>query len=85
MLENYNVIDLISDKSLGKKGKYIYGLYVWNCEEKKVEIILVKFVVFVIGGVSKVYLYIFNFDVLSGDGIVMVWCVGCWVVNMEFN
>lgn len=50
-----------------------------------VEICYVKVVVLVIGGVLKVYQYIINLDIFFGDGIVMVWCVGCWVVNFEFN
>ena len=37
LLENYNAIDLITDKSLAKKGKHVHGLYVWNCVDKKVE------------------------------------------------
>ena len=85
LLENYNAIDLITDKSLAKKGKHVHGLYVWNCVDKKVETIAAKFVSLATGGASKVYLYTSNPDVSSGDGIAMAWRAGCRVANMEFN
>ncbi len=85
LLENYNAIDLITDKSLAKKGKHVHGLYVWNCVDKKVETIAAKFVALATGGASKVYLYTSNPDVSSGDGIAMAWRAGCRVANMEFN
>ena len=85
LLEQYNAIDLISDKSLGKPGSHIHGMYVWNKKAKKVETISAKFVALATGGASKVYLYTSNPDVSSGDGIAMAWRAGCRVANMEFN
>lgn len=85
VFERYNVLDLIIEDKIGGDVNKVVGVYVWNCNVEYVEMICVKFVVLVIGGVFKVYQYIFNFDVFFGDGIVMVWCVGCCVVNLEFN
>jgi len=85
LLEQYNAIDLITDKSAGKTGSHIEGMYVWNKKAKKVETISAKFVALATGGASKVYLYTSNPDVSSGDGIAMAWGAGCKVANMEFN
>ncbi|WP_350609069.1 FAD-binding protein, partial [Pseudoalteromonas sp. 41-MNA-CIBAN-0057] len=85
LLEHYNAIDLITDKSIGKTGSHVHGMYVWNKKAKKVETIGAKFVALATGGASKVYLYTSNPDVSSGDGIAMAWRAGCRVANMEFN
>lgn len=82
--ENYYVIDLIMLDWFGLFGCCCYGLYVFDVDNDCMIMIEVLYMVFVIGGVGKVYLYMMNFDIVIGDGIVMVWCVGCCVLNMEF-
>ena len=37
LLEQYNAIDLITDKNTGKAGTHVEGMYVWNKKAKKVE------------------------------------------------
>ncbi|CAM4157179.1 L-aspartate oxidase [Pseudoalteromonas byunsanensis] len=83
LLEQYNAIDLISDKSASERR--VNGVYVFNREKDQVETISAKFVALATGGASKVYLYTSNPDVSSGDGIAMAWRAGCKVANMEFN
>ena len=73
LLEHYNAIDLITDKSGNKASSHINGMYVWNKNAKKVETIAAKFVALATGGASKVYLYTSNPDVSSGDGTIMYW------------
>ncbi|MDB2356294.1 MULTISPECIES: L-aspartate oxidase [unclassified Pseudoalteromonas] len=85
ILEQYNAIDLIGDKKLGRQGQHIHGIYMWNRQAKRVETVAAKFVALATGGASKVYLYTSNPDVSSGDGIAMAWRAGCRVANMEFN
>ena len=53
LLEQYNAIDLISDKSLGKPGSHIHGMYVWNKKAKKVETISAKFVALATGNLTN--------------------------------
>ncbi|KZN36885.1 L-aspartate oxidase [Pseudoalteromonas luteoviolacea S2607] len=83
VLEQYNAIDLITEKSVDPKR--VKGLYVYNRKQNRVESIAAKFVALATGGASKVYLYTSNPDVSSGDGIAMAWRAGCRVANMEFN
>ncbi|MCG7548279.1 L-aspartate oxidase [Pseudoalteromonas sp. Of7M-16] len=83
VLEQYNAIDLITDKTADDKR--VNGLYVYNRKHNCVESIAGKYVALATGGASKVYLYTSNPDVSSGDGIAMAWRAGCKVANMEFN
>ncbi|NRQ43996.1 L-aspartate oxidase [Rheinheimera sp. YQF-2] len=85
LLENYNAIDLINGRKIGKDPKHCYGAYVWNKDAAKVELVRARFIALATGGASKVYLYTSNPDVASGDGIAMAWRAGCRVANMEFN
>ncbi|KZN62676.1 L-aspartate oxidase [Pseudoalteromonas luteoviolacea CPMOR-1] len=83
VLEQYNAIDLITNKA--STDKRVNGLYVYNRKHNCVESIAAKYVALATGGASKVYLYTSNPDVSSGDGIAMAWRAGCKVANMEFN
>ncbi|RXF03212.1 L-aspartate oxidase [Pseudoalteromonas sp. PS5] len=83
ILEQYNAIDLVQDKTANPS--FIKGVYVYNRKADRVESITAKFVALATGGASKVYLYTSNPDVSSGDGIAMAWRAGCKVANMEFN
>lgn len=83
VLEQYNAIDLITNKTADSKR--VNGLYVYNRKHNCVESIAAKYVALATGGASKVYLYTSNPDVSSGDGIAMAWRAGCKVANMEFN
>ena len=87
LLERYNAVDLIGSKQLGEQAdpNRVYGAYVWNRAQERVETIAAKAVALATGGASKVYQYTSNPDVASGDGIAMAWRAGCRVANMEFN
>lgn len=81
LLEHYNAIDLIS----ASDKKRCHGAYIWNQQQRRVEVVSARFIALATGGASKVYLYTSNPDVASGDGIAMAWRAGCRVANMEFN
>lgn len=85
ILERYNAVDLITSKTLKQKSNKVYGAYVWNRNEERVEVIKAAKVILATGGASKVYQYTSNPDIASGDGIAMAWRAGCRVANMEFN
>ncbi len=85
LFERYNAVDLITGRKLGHHNNRVYGAYVWNRNNERVETIRARFVVLATGGASKVYQYTSNPDVASGDGIAMAWRAGCRVANMEFN
>ncbi|MER2493119.1 L-aspartate oxidase [Catenovulum sediminis] len=85
IFERYNAVDLITAKKIRQQGKLVYGAYVWNRNDERVEVIKAARVVLATGGASKVYQYTSNPDIASGDGIAMAWRAGCRVANMEFN
>lgn len=56
IFECSNVVDLIVLDKIGLSGMcWVVGVWIWNCNKEWVEICSVKVVVFVIGGVVKVY------------------------------
>jgi L-aspartate oxidase len=83
LLENHNVVDLITDKKQGAEHK-IQGAYVLDTSIDKVKAIAAKVVILATGGASKVYLYSTNPQISTGDGIALAWRAGCSVGNMEF-
>jgi L-aspartate oxidase len=82
-LEHHVAIDVVVERD--NPTPTCSGVYVLNCETKKVETFHARFVVIATGGASKAYLYTSNPDGASGDGIAMAWRAGCRVANMEFN
>lgn len=52
--------------------------------EGELVIIKVKLVVLVIGGVGCVYYCNINGGIVTGDGMVMVFCYGVFLCDMEF-
>lgn len=84
LLENHNVIDLITARKLGQGGNEVVGAYVLDTEHQYVKAMASRIVVLATGGASKVYLYSTNPHISTGDGIALAWRVGCKVANMEF-
>ncbi|ELO5009226.1 L-aspartate oxidase [Escherichia coli] len=86
VLERSNAVDLIVSDKIGLPGtRRVVGAWVWNRNKETVETCHAKAVVLATGGASKVYQYITNPDISSGDGIAMAWRAGCRVANLEFN
>jgi len=84
--ERYNAVDLITSSKIGLPGtQRVVGAYVWNRQKEQVETFRAKAVILATGGAAKVYQYITNPDISSGDGIAMAWRAGCRVANLEFN
>jgi len=84
ILEHFNALDLITEKTQGKYKKRITGCYALDTKKGVVVGIQAPFVTLATGGASKVYLYTSNPDIATGDGIAMAWRAGCRVANMEF-
>ncbi|WP_235185869.1 L-aspartate oxidase [Methylomarinum vadi] len=84
LLENHNVVELITAKKLGESAQRIRGAYVLDTAVGNIKAIAAKIVVLATGGASKVYLYSTNPHISTGDGIAQAWRAGCRVGNMEF-
>ncbi|MGZ8226858.1 MAG: L-aspartate oxidase [Methylococcaceae bacterium] len=84
LLENHNVVELITAQNADKTGKRIVGAYVLDSQQQKVKAMSSRAVVLATGGASKVYLYSTNPQSATGDGIALAWRAGCRVSNMEF-
>ena len=84
ILENHNVIDLITSNESKETTREVLGAYVLDTQHQCVKSIAAKIVVLATGGASKVYLYSTNPHISTGDGIALAWRAGCRVSNMEF-
>ena len=49
LLENYNAIDLINGRKIGRDAKRCYGAYVWNKAAAKVELVRARFIALATG------------------------------------
>jgi len=84
LLENHNVVDLITHHKGVDSDQKIKGAYVLDTLNNNVKSIAAKIVILATGGASKVYLYSTNPQISTGDGIALAWRAGCRVSNMEF-
>lgn len=84
ILENHNVIDLITTNKINKTAAEVLGAYVLDINHQQIKSIRAQIVVLATGGASKVYLYSTNPYISTGDGIALAWRVGCHIGNMEF-
>ena len=84
LLENHNVVELITAEKLNLPSQRICGAYVLDSKAGNIKTIAAKIVVLATGGANKVYLYSTNPHISSGDGIALAWRAGCRVSNMEF-
>jgi L-aspartate oxidase len=84
LLENHNVINLITANKLGLPGNEVLGAYILDAKNDVVKSIAARIVVLATGGASKVYLYSTNPHISTGDGIALAWRAGCRISNMEF-
>ncbi len=84
LMENHNVIDLITTDKLGLDEQRACGAYVLENLTGKIKSMAAKVIVLATGGANKVYLYSTNPHISTGDGIALAWRAGCRVANMEF-
>jgi len=84
LLENHNVVDLITHHKDVDSDQKIKGAYVLDTLNNNVKSFAAKIVILATGGASKVYLYSTNPQISTGDGIALAWRAGCRVSNMEF-
>jgi L-aspartate oxidase len=84
LLEDHNVIDLITANKLGQPSGEVLGAYVLDTQNQMVKAMPARIVVLATGGASKVYLYSTNPHIATGDGIALAWRAGCRISNMEF-
>lgn len=84
ILEYYNVIDLITDRTAENPAQKVLGAYVLDIQSHKVKALSARVVALATGGASKVYLYSTNPQTATGDGIALAWRAGCRISNMEF-
>ena len=84
LLEQHNVIELVTSKEPGTQRNKAIGAYVLDSKKQQVKTLSARIVVLATGGASKVYFYSTNPQSATGDGIALAWRAGCRVSNMEF-
>jgi L-aspartate oxidase len=76
--ENEIVLDLIVDD-----GECL-GIYYFDADTQKIDILFANVTVLATGGAGQVYLHTTNPPIATGDGIAMAYRVGAKIANMEF-
>ncbi|UCG53300.1 MAG: L-aspartate oxidase [Candidatus Latescibacterota bacterium] len=88
MCQNHMAVGLICRRHLRRKGsdgdRAVYGAYVLDTENDRIEAFASKRTILATGGAGKVYLYSSNPDVATGDGIAIAHRAGARVANLEF-
>jgi len=90
VLDNYFVIDLITQHHLGKEVKRsddnteCFGAYALNLKNNSIETILAKSTLIATGGIGNLYQITTNPPIATGDGIAMVYRAKGIIENMEF-
>jgi len=84
LLENHNVVELITASIEGHVGKHVLGAYVLDTQKHQVKTIAARVVVLATGGANMAYIYSTNPHSSTGDGIALAWRAGCRISNMEF-
>ncbi len=82
--DRHIAIDLITGAKLGLAENRVYGAYVLDTAQGRVETYAAGHTVLATGGAGKAFLYTSNPDTATGDGIAMAWRAGCRVADMEF-
>jgi L-aspartate oxidase len=83
--ERWMAVDLVTSRHLHRdEPTRVYGVYVLDLDNQRVETLPAATVVIATGGMGKVYRYTSNPDTSTGDGIAMAWRAGCRIGNMEF-
>lgn len=78
ILENYNVLQLISSKTT------CYGVNCWDEKKERSEIILASYTIIATGGASAIYKRSTNPQSSVGDGIAIAFNAGCEIMDIEF-
>jgi len=84
LLENHNVVELITVPTDDHTGKQVVGAYVLDTIEHQVKTLSARVVVLATGGANMAYIYSTNPHSSTGDGIALAWRAGCRISNMEF-
>jgi L-aspartate oxidase len=84
LLENHNVVELITVPTADHTGKQVVGVYVLDTIEHQVKTLSARVVVLATGGANMAYIYSTNPHSSTGDGIALAWRAGCRISNMEF-
>jgi L-aspartate oxidase len=85
VFEYHIAVNLIARPDPAQGTPRCVGVYVFDCNERRVKLYRARVVVLATGGASKAYRFTSNPDTSTGDGIAMAWRVGCRVANMEFT
>ncbi len=90
ILENHFAIDIITEHQLGTEVNLetedinCFGAYILNKATNQIFTILAKTTLFATGGAGNVYSTTTNPDIVTGDGIAMVYRAKGRIENMEF-
>ncbi len=76
--ENEIALDLIT-----KDGECL-GVYYFDADTQKVDVIFANVTIMAAGGAGQVYLHTTNPPIATGDGIAMAYRAGAKIANMEF-
>lgn len=90
ILENYYVVDLLTQHHLGYTVTRVtdhiacYGAYILNKDTQQIETCVARATVMASGGAGQVYKNTTNPHVATGDGIAMIYRAKGRIENMEF-
>ena len=91
LLEEHCAVELITNHHISKSTRKsatdtnrVYGAYVLDKSNRKIQAVLAKVTCLATGGVGQVYLHTTNPSIATGDGIAMAWRAGASIANMEF-
>jgi L-aspartate oxidase len=85
LFENHVAVDLLTTRKAGlDEPDRVLGAYVFDAEQRRVDLFQARLTLLASGGAGKVYLYTSNPDIASGDGMAMAYRAGATLANMEF-
>src|SRR2546423_1917713 len=83
MLKHISVLEFQFSMVLLTDGGWVMGIFLIN-DKGMLEEVVCSGVLLAMGGMGQLYRNIMNFEVAIGDGVVLVFCAGVEVSDMEF-